>query len=378
MHDAIARAVYGGVRGAAKLAGLGGDALLARRGVLEGQRLSTHPRASLGLAVLGGLRGDALESERSELVEPMSVRVDGEVVTPRRPLLAQTFPEATGRVVVFVHGLMETEGAWCLGRRARGGTYGSRLRDELGYTPVYVRFNTGRRISANGRSLSELLGVLVDQWPEEVEQLALVGHSMGGLVARSACHQAAEAGEDWVRRVRHTITLGSPHMGAPLEQVVCYASAGLCAFPETRPFGNFLRRRSGGIRDLRHGSLVDADWKDRDPDALRAEATQEVPLLEGATHCFVAATITRSPKHPLGRLIGDWLVLEPSASGRSRRRRIPFRSEHGMHLGGTNHFALLNHPDVYAKLREWLSTPPEALDGAPDEVVSAGRPHSGA
>jgi alpha-beta hydrolase superfamily lysophospholipase len=30
-----------------------------------------------------------------------------------------------------------------------------------------------------------------------VSEIALVGHSMGGLVARSACHQAAEAGRSW-------------------------------------------------------------------------------------------------------------------------------------------------------------------------------------
>jgi pimeloyl-ACP methyl ester carboxylesterase len=195
------------------------------------------------------------------------------------------------------------------------------------------------------------------QWPVRVDEVALVGHSMGGLVARSACFYAVES--RWVKHVRHVVSLGSPHMGAPLEQAVHYASAALSALPETRPFGSFLRRRSAGIRDLRNGSLVDEDWKDRHPDALARVACQEVPLLEGATHCFVAATVTRSPKHPVARLIGDWLVLEPSASGRSRARRIPFKTEHGMHLGGATHLALLNHPAVYERLCEWLATSPE-------------------
>jgi pimeloyl-ACP methyl ester carboxylesterase len=188
-----------------------------------------------------------------------------------------------------------------------------------------------------------------------VERLALVGHSMGGLVARSACHQAAEAGASWPGLVRHVVSLGSPHMGAPLAQGVHYLSAALHALPETRPFGSFLRRRSSGIRDLRNGSLVDEDWRDRDPEALRSAACAEIPLLENATHCFVAATITRSPQHPLGRLLGDILVLSPSASGRSRSRRLGFRDEDGLALGGANHFALLNHPKVYAKLVTWLA-----------------------
>jgi len=150
-------------------------------------------------------------------------------------------------------------------------------------------------------------------------------------------------------------------MGAPLEQGVHYAAAALHALPETRALAGVLRRRSAGIRDLRPGSLVDEDWRDRDPDELRAVACKEVPLLEGATHCFVAATLTRSERHPAARLLGDTLVLVPSASGRSRTRRIPFRSEHGAHVGGAHHLALLNHSGVYERLRDWLATPPEEL-----------------
>ena len=147
-------------------------------------------------------------------------------------------------------------------------------------------------------------------------------------------------------------------MGAPLEQAVHAASAALHALPETRPFGAFLRRRSSGIRDLRQGSLVDEDWRERDRDALRAAACQEVPLLDGATHCFVSASVTRSDRHPIGRLLGDCLVLVPSASGRSRTRRIPFDVAHGAHVGATHHLALLNHPEVYEHLRRWVATPP--------------------
>ena len=364
-HDAIAQSVYAGVRASTRALGRATDAGLARRAVRDPQPISTHPRGAAVLAAINGLIGDRLLEEDSELQEPMAVRVGGRIVPPDGRGLAGAFPRATSRVVVFAHGLMETEWAWELGGRE---AYGARLARDLGATPVYVRYNTGRHISENGRSLADLLGALVDNWPVEVEELSLVGHSMGGLVARSAAHQAAQAGERWPKRVRHVVSLGSPHFGAPLEQGVHYLSAGLARFPETQPVARFLRRRSGGIRDLRHGSLVDEDWRDRDPDALRAAATAEIPLLEGATHCFVCATVTRSPRHPVGRLLGDCLVLEGSASGRSRRRRIPFRAEHGYHLGGTHHLALLNHDDVYPKLREWIATPPEDVaDGVVEE-----------
>ena len=347
VHERVTRGVYAGLGLGTRALGMAAGAALARR---DTPQLSTTPRGSAVIAAITGLRGDALEAEGSPLHQPMAVRVAGEPVAPDAEALAAAFPAATGRIVVFLHGLMETEFSW-----GEADTYGTRLARELGWAPVYVRYNSGRRISRNGQSLSELMEELVAHWPAEVDRIALVGHSMGGLVARSACHRAAEDGAAWVAHMRHSVSLGSPHMGAPLEQAVHVLSAGLAALPETRALSNFLRRRSGGIRDLRRGSLVDEDWTGCDPDALRAAACAEVPLCEGATHCFVSATITRSDRHPLGRILGDTLVLTPSASGRSRTRRIPFDEEYGMHVGGAHHFALLNHPAVYERLRDWLA-----------------------
>jgi pimeloyl-ACP methyl ester carboxylesterase len=277
----------------------------------------------MAIAALNGLFGDRLEAEGSPLAIPMQVRRTGSTVT--------------GHLVVFLHGLGETEHAW------GSPHYGDMLDDA---TPVFIRFNTGRHISSNGATLAALLDELVRDWPVEVSRISIVGHSMGGLVARSACHH----GGAWTEHVRHIVSLGTPHMGAPLEQAVHAMSAALHLAPETRPFARFLRRRSAGIRDLRRGSLVDEDWSGQDPDALRAKARTEVPLLQGATHCFVSATITRNDKHPVGRLLGDMLVLTPSASG----RRIGFTDENGLVLGGTHHLALLNHPEVARQLREWL------------------------
>jgi pimeloyl-ACP methyl ester carboxylesterase len=315
LHDGISGAVYASVRGGAVLAGRTASALL------PGRPVSTTPRGAAVLGVLNGLRGHALEPP---LAMPMTLRADG---------------EPKPRLAVFVHGLFETEHAW---RYGGGPTYGERLE---GFTPVWVRYNTGRHISENGRSLAGQLEDLVASWPVSVEQIALIGHSMGGLVARSACH----AGGDWTRHVTHVVSLGSPHTGAPLESAVHYAAAALGVMPESRPFAGLLRRRSAGIRDLRRGSLVDADWQGRDPDALRAAACEEVPLLDGAVHCFVAATVTRDARHPVARLLGDWLVLEASAS---------HRAQEALHVGGAHHLALLNHPAVFERLSEWLEPAP--------------------
>ncbi len=325
LHDGIAAVAYGAVRGGAALTGRAAEVALSRR---ETRALSATPRGAAALAVINGLRGDALEREGS----PLAVR-----------MTAQGGAGAS-RLAVFVHGLFESELAWGYGG---GPTYGERLAADQGLAPVYIRYNSGRHVSENGRSLADLLAA----WPVPLEHVVLVGHSMGGLVARSACHVASERGDEWVRHVTHVVALGSPHTGAPLESAVHYAAAALGAVPETRPFGRGLGRRSAGIRDLRRGSLVDEDWRGRDPDALRAAACREVPLLDGVTHCFVAATITRSPRHPVARTLGDWLVLEPSAS---------HRAQQSLHVGSAHHLALLNHPEVYEQLREWLATAPRA------------------
>ncbi|MDX6640242.1 MAG: hypothetical protein QOF12_1253 [Solirubrobacteraceae bacterium] len=333
-HDAVARRVYGGLRLGAGTIGRGAGAVATRVGV---EPLSASPSGSLALGVLNGLIGDQLAREGSALDVGLTLRVAG---------------PSTPRVAVFLHGLMETDASWALGGRA---TYGDRLAADLGYTPVYVRYNTGRHVSENGATLAAELGELLAGWPAALESVALIGHSMGGLVARSACHQAAAADAEWVTHVRHVISLGTPHMGAPLAQAAHWLSVALNALPETRAFGAWLRRRSAGIRDLRQGSLVDEDWRDRDPGALRGVACAEVPLLPRATHCFVSATLTRDQGHPVARLLGDVLVLVPSAAGRSRSRRLGFAEEDGRHLGGTHHLALLNHPAVYDQLRAWLA-----------------------
>jgi pimeloyl-ACP methyl ester carboxylesterase len=329
VHEATADAVYRGVGGGLRALLAGAGVRLWRPGA---RPPSQTPRGAALIAAVNGLIGDALERDGSVLAVEMAFRERGEIVTDADP---------GRRPVVFLHGLGETEFAWGCE------PYGSRL---PGRTPLYVRYNTGLHVSENGAALDALLSSLPD-----LEELAIVGHSMGGLVARSACHQGALRGAEWTSRVGHVISLGTPHMGAPLAQGVHWLSAGLHLVPEMRPFAGWLRRRSAGIRDLRHGSLVDEDWRDQDPDALRAKACQEIPLLEGAVHCFVAATVTASESHPLARLIGDALVLYSSASGRSGTRRIGFEEEYGMRLGSTHHIALLNHPAVYEKLRDWLA-----------------------
>ena len=255
----------------------------------------------------------------------MTIRVAGQDIAP------EDFPDATERPVVLVHGLCESDAAWSIRQDARAGTYATRVLRPLGATPVTLRYNTGLAIAENGRRLSALLERLVDEWPVPVERLALVGHSMGGLVIRSAAHTAIDEGHRWPARVDTTISLGTPHLGAPLEQAAHLAAHTLARFPESRPVGIVLDARSTGIKDLRRG--------------LR----DEVPLIPTARHHLVAATLTRSDRHPVARVIGDLLVLAPSAHG------VEVDEDSRRHVGGHDHFDLLNSPALDGHLREWLS-----------------------
>lgn len=352
IHDSIASAVYGGLRGAGGAAARAGGVAAARRSRPDAPALGDSPRGALALAALNGIIGSDLESDESALTLEMTLRHRGRDVSVAE--LAELLPETTPKIAVFVHGLCESDHSWSLFREANGGeTYASRLRADLGYSPLHVRFNTGLHVSDNGSRLAALLEAVVEDWPVEISEIALFGHSMGGLIARSAGHQGDARGHRWVPRVRHVFCLGTPHMGAPAEKAVNAAGWALGKLGETRPIARFLEMRSSGIKDLRFGSLVEDDWRDSEPDALLDDRCTDVPLLASANHYVISAAIGPETG-PLGRLLGDLLVRQASASGHHKKRRIAFEMGNGHHLPGLNHFQLLNHPAVYEQMRIWL------------------------
>ena len=360
LHDGIATGVYALVRGSGLAVGMTASEILAL--VAQSERLAgSTPPSNLTLAVLNATLGDELAEQKSPLAIRMALRHARTDLAPRRDALEAAFPEATSKVAVFVHGLGETEESWRLHASDQGSgtesTYGSRLAQDLDYTPVYLRYNTGLHISENGQHLTALLDDLVSAWPVPLAELVLVGHSMGGLVARSACHYARENGHSWVSTLRHVFYLGTPHLGAGLEQWVSRLSGLLGKLDESRPVASILDRRSDGIKDLHAGYLLDEDWRDSRPRAKSPGS--DVPLTPGANHYAISATVTTSRRNPLGRLVGDLLVQPASARGRSRRHGgIPFPPEHVRHFGGLHHFRLLNHPAVYEAMCEWLESAP--------------------
>lgn len=358
VHDGISGAVYLGVRSALRWGSRAvghGATLLA-----DGQRLLDHPRAQPFLAALNAAHGDRLDGELAALALPMTLRHDGADLAVNPAAVTAAYPEATGQVVVFLHGLGETERSWRYRAQVHHGdpatTYGTLLRHDLGHTPVWVRYNTGRRISDNGRALADLLARLVDVWPRPVERIVLIGHSMGGLVTRSAVAQAVDA--RWIGLVSDTVTLGSPHLGAPLEQCANRLAHALRGLPETQWLANQIAARSVGIKDLRHGNLIETDWAGFDPDCLDSNRTH-IALHAGPRHFVVLATLTGTHDSLSGDLLGDLLVRPKSACGDTGdEHRLTYAAPHICRLTGLHHFDLLNHPAVYTRLRDWLTVRP--------------------
>jgi pimeloyl-ACP methyl ester carboxylesterase len=373
-HDVVAGLSYAGVGVAL---GLGARAVgRAAAGRASGRDLDEERSGRVVLGVLNGAHGDLLQRAAPGLDLGMTVRVAGRAVALDAGSLQDAFPDATGRLVVFLHGLTETEDSWRYGAEKHHGrddvTYGSLLQADLGLTPVYLRYNTGRHISENGRALAALLADLVEAWPGEVQDLVLIGHSMGGLVARSALHQAQDgttAARPWTHLVRDTVTLGSPHLGAPLERGVHRLAMQLARLPETRPLARVLSLRSVGIKDLRHGALVDDDWAGRDLDGPVTARPTPVPLHDGARHFVIVATLSPNTSGRLADLLGDLMVQPRSALGDTGDGdRLAFPADHVQRLGGLHHVDLLDHPRVYAHIRRWLLDRPEGARPAAPEV----------
>ena len=302
------------------------------------------------LAVLNGMIGDRLESAGSSLALPLTL-----VTGPDFVAVDKVDPRPAGSsMCLFVHGLMGSPRAWIVERDGERADYGAALARERGVVPVFASYNSGRHISTNGRALAESIEELHGSWPD-LEQISIISHSMGGLVTRSACHYGLEAGHAWVDRVDRVMLLGVPSHGAPLEQLAHLTAFTLDAIwnPWTKLLGKALNLRSAGIKDLRHGFVLDDDWRHRDPDQLRFAVPRPARPAPRA-RWYVAAASLGPDGGMLGKILGDGLVRTPSAAGRG------FGSPEGVLpaaevrvFEGTTHNGLMGDPAVLDQLLRW-------------------------
>ena len=348
--------VYGSIRGITRGLGRGIDAALARLGTLAAPLLGNGapgPGREALIAALNGVVGDHLARSGNPLAIEMQLRREGRPLALERAALRLALPEATRKLLVLVHGSCRSDRQWA----RRGHDHGAALERDLGYTAVYLHYNSGLHVSVNGRELADLLERLVEQWPAPVEEVVVLAHSLGGLVSRSACHQGAAAGHRWLRHLRALVFLGTPHHGAGLERAGNLANVLLGISPYSAPIARLGKIRSAGVTDLRYGSLLEEDWQGRSRFEHAPDRRRPVPLPAGVRCYAVAATVAEKGAARGGALPGDGMVSLDSALGRHRdpALTLPFPGSRSWVGYGMGHFDLLGRPEVYARIKAWLA-----------------------
>jgi pimeloyl-ACP methyl ester carboxylesterase len=348
--------VYRNVRGVTRVVGKALDMALAKLNPLvsSGAMPSTQvPQIESLRAVLNGVVGDYLSATRNPLAIPMQFRQNGQPLLLRRPALAKQFPRNDGRLVVLLHGLCMNDLLWARDDH----NHGASLAAELGVTPIYLHYNTGLHIAENGRAFAAQMESLVTAWPVPIEEIVFLCHSMGGLVARSACAVAAAESQPWLRYLKKMIFLGTPHHGARLERAGKWIDKSLMISPYSAPFAKLGKVRSAGITDLGH-----ARWADDDVESAPRRGVSHVMVrLPQGVKCYAAAATTaRKPDDAAQALPGDGLVQVASALGRHPERTyalgIPRARQKIFYT--TNHFALLSSVEVYRYIRRIIKTRP--------------------
>ena len=313
-------------------------------------------KVEAALAILNGAIGDYLARTGNGLAtETVLVpRLGAEPLRLDAEALAVAYPAPSRRIALFVHGLMCSETIW---EMADGTDYGRGLAQDLGYSPAYVRYNSGLAIAENGARLSALLDRLAESFPGPIDEIVPIGYSMGGLVVRSACHVARLEKRRWLSLVRRAIYVGTPHRGAPLERMGRTVAKVLRSIddPYTRLVGQLADLRSDGVKDL---GDADLRHEDRGPEARRVrlrDPRHPVPLLPEIQHFLVAGSLSDdNVPARLAALFGDALVSVRSATdGLVDPTRDVLPPSHVKILQGRSHLMLANDPQVYDVIREW-------------------------
>ena len=349
-HGLIAAGVYSAIRGVNGVIRSGVDQSF--RLLPDGAGTADVSTSQVRLvAALNGAFGDHLEASGNVLAQPMQLRANGKTLSLQADALAAAVPEFSPHIVVLVHGLSLSDLSW---ERKGNACMGRRLQDELGVTPLYLRYNTGRHISTNGQQFAGLLEQLCEAWPVPVESLSLIGHSMGGLLIRSACWYAGEG--SWLQYLQRVVCLGTPHHGSSVAKAGHALDAAMQKIPYSKPLA-FGRKRSAGIKDLRHGDLLDEDWQCPEPEGRQLGKRKTIPLLPDVDYYFAAATLGRGPDDPLGQLLGDLLVRLDSAVGdhSDDLHRLHIEPENCRIFHEKNHFDLLDDGRVHKQVIDWFS-----------------------
>lgn len=303
-------------------------------------RMSAVRRES-ALAALNGLLGDHLDRLGHPWAIPMHLRHGQRRIDPACPEAA--VGKARGHVLVLVHGLCQSDRSW----RRDGHDPGAALQRALDLTAVHACFNSGLDVARNGDALGRLLEQALSNWPVPVQTVSIIGHGLGGLVARRAALSPAVA---WSHRLRHLVYIGTPHLGLSLDRAGHWLHRVFDLVPPGAPHQRLSELRSAGIVDLQRGHACAPAEGDRRCDAH----VHRSALPGGVLSCTMAGTSGSAMLR--GSLTSDGLVPLASALGIGAEDRLGLsRDDACRWIGeGLHHAELMNHRRLLAPLRRWL------------------------
>ncbi|MFY9243016.1 MAG: hypothetical protein WAO74_08315 [Polaribacter sp.] len=347
----IASFTYKNIKLSTKLVGNGLDKTLEYLAPFLGE-IKPNNKNNAIQAVLNGIIGDYLVQKENPLSIKMQFIHLNKTISFDCNNLCEIIPNINGKILLMVHGSCMNDFQWTRQEH----NHGLAIAKELHKTPIYLNYNSGLHISENGKQLNVLLENLLLNWPVPLQEITIIAHSMGGLVARSAIYYSNIEDNSWSKYLNKIVFLGTPHHGAPLEKIGNYIDVILESIPYSKPFARLGKIRSSGITDLRYGNLVDQDWQNQDRFKLQGDKRENIPLPKKVESYSIAAAIGKETKS-LTKIVGDNLVDVKSALGQhsNPNKSLNFKKENTWIAYENSHLDLLNNPEVYSKIKAWFT-----------------------
>ncbi len=265
-------------------------------------------------AILNGLNGDILEENNDPLAIKMHFRYRNKDISVDKLVDYYDFNQFDGRVCILIHGLMGDEYMWKKIKANDENKIGDWLEKNENQHVLYLRYNTGLHISENGRALSNLFEEFMNQYGNKIKQLVLIGHSMGGLLIRSAGYYADIQRQNWLERLKTIFLIGVPNKGSYLAQIGFFVGHIFRKIDISHDdyIAKFMDVRSNGIKDLSFAYLTDDDWLNKNSGDLENYTVSKVRPISGVKYYLIGGILGKK-NNILSSYFGDGLVGSTSA-----------------------------------------------------------------
>jgi len=315
-------------------------------------KIKDSDKKEIILSVLNGVIGDYLEEKENPLKITMQFRYQSKTLAIDPKSIKAAYPKVNGKILLMIHGSCMNDLQWT----RKDHNHGKIIATELNKTPIYLKYNSGLHISSNGKNLNNLLEELVKNWPEPIEELVIIAHSMGGLVSRSALYYGEQNQKKWTQHVKKIVFLGTPHHGSYVERTGNYLDLILESIHYAKPFARLGKIRSAGVTDLRYGNLIDEDWKDDHRFEIKNDKRRNIQLSKQIEFYTIAAVVGNETTSLSTQILGDTLVDVKSALGQHKNpdKNLNFKKENIWISYDSNHLDLISNPKILNKIKVWL------------------------